>query len=98
MAQEDEDVCSWTELLPSHPLFEELKESPCKPLEDGNVLCEIRGDLFAWCQAKSAMLTTNLKRLMAYPRNPAYQVRMHTRTHTHTHTINHDLCKPTHTI
>ena len=75
MALEDAD-CAWTELLPNNPLFERLREEGCEQLENVDLMCEIRGDLFVWSQAETALLTTNLKRLMAYPEGPqVYQVR-----------------------
>lgn len=65
-----EEDCSWTELLPENPLFERLREEGCEQLENADLVCEIRGDLFVWSQANTALLTTNLKRLMAYPGEP----------------------------
>ena len=63
-----EDVVpDWTELLPRSPLFECLREEGTDLVENGNLMCEIRGDLFVWSSAKSAVLTTNLKRLKAHP-------------------------------
>ena len=64
---EDEVDCDWTELLPQNSLFEQLREEGSDVLKSGNLVCEIRGDLFVWSAAKSALLTTNLKRLKAHP-------------------------------
>ena len=61
---------SWTELLPENPIFEELRMEGDVPLKGANVMCEIRGDLFVWSQTKATLLTTNLKRLVAYPSQP----------------------------
>jgi len=61
---------SWTELLPENPIFEELRIEGDVSVNGANVMCEIRGDLFVWSQTKSALLTTNLKRLVASPSQP----------------------------
>ena len=57
----------WTDALCHNPLFEVLREEGVEPVDNGNLVCEIRGDLFVWSSAKSAVLTTNLKRLKANP-------------------------------
>ena len=62
---EDSAVLGWTDVLSQNPLFEVLGEEGVDPVNNGNLVCEIRGDLFVWCSAKSAVLTTNLKRLKA---------------------------------
>ena len=69
----------WTTALSEHPIFGELKDDCCaaEAQEDTyysvdgrvpalvNLICESRGDLFIWSEAKSALLTTNLKRIKA---------------------------------
>ena len=69
----------WTTTLSEHPIFGELKDDCCatEVQEDTyysvegrvpalvNLICESRGDLFVWSEAKSALLTTNLKRIKA---------------------------------
>ena len=65
----------WTTALSQHPIFDELKDDYCATEDsyagDGrvsapvNLICESRGDLFVWSEAKSALLTTNLKRIKA---------------------------------
>ena len=60
-------ACEWTDLLPLSPLFERLREQGTEVVKNGNLMCEIRGDLFVWSSAESAVLTTNLKRLKAHP-------------------------------
>lgn len=61
-----EEASDWTDLLPLNPLFERLREEGTDVNKNGNVMCEIRGDLFVWSSAKSAILTTNLKQLKAH--------------------------------
>ena len=72
----DENDCTWNEMLPSNPMFDRLREKDGAPVINGNILCEIRGDLFVWNDAEKVLLTTNLKRLMAYHTkdNQVYQV------------------------
>ena len=75
MSDFSEDASDWTDLLPLNPLFERLREEGADVIKNGNVMCEIRGDLFVWSSAKSAILTTNLKRLKAHPSDEqAFQV------------------------
>lgn len=62
----DENDCTWNEMLPNNPMFDRLREKDSAPVINGNILCEIRGDLFVWNDAEKVLLTTNLKRLMAY--------------------------------
>ena len=62
----DENDCAWNEMLPNNPMFDRLREKDSAPVINGNILCEIRGDLFVWNDAEKVLLTTNLKRLMAY--------------------------------
>ena len=62
----DENECTWNEMLPRNPMFDRLREKDVAPVINGNILCEIRGDLFVWNDAEKVLLTTNLKRLMAY--------------------------------
>ena len=89
----------WTNLLHLNPLFESLREDGADVVKNANLMCEIRGDIFLWSPAKSAVLTTNLKRLKAHlSEDQSFQVRtgitspihIHThtnaRTHTHIHT------------
>ena len=57
----------WVDLLPLGPLLDCLKDEGIEPVQNGNLMCETRGDLFVWSAAKSAVLTTNLKRLKAHP-------------------------------
>ena len=87
----------WTTALSQHPIFDVLKDDYCatnvtqedsyagdgRVLAPVNLICESRGDLFVWSEAKSALLTTNLKRIKASldPRRgsaaeqlPAFQV------------------------
>ena len=67
MADYDDDYeYTWNELLPSNPMFERLRKVNCPPVRNGNIICDIRGDLFVWDEAEKVLLTTNLKRLMAY--------------------------------
>ena len=72
----DENDCTWNEMLPTNPMFDRLREKDGAPVINGNILCEIRGDLFVWNDAEKVLLTTNLKRLMAYLAkvNHLYQV------------------------
>ena len=61
----------WTDVLHENPLFEVLREGGgAAPVENGNIMCEIRGDLFVWDQSQGVLLTTNLKRLKAHPTEP----------------------------
>ena len=60
------DQDNWTELLTTHPLFERLRDEKSEFVTSGNIMCEIRGDLFVWSEGKRAMLTTNMKRLKAH--------------------------------
>lgn len=62
----DENDCTWNEMLPSNPMFDKLRDKGGLPTGNANILCEIRGDLFVWSDAEKVLLTTNLKRLMAY--------------------------------
>lgn len=62
----DENDCTWNEMLPSNPMFDRLRKKDSALVINGNILCEIRGDLFVWNDAEKVLLTTNLKRLMAY--------------------------------
>ena len=62
----DENDCTWNEKLPSNPIFDQLREKGGAPVINGNILCEIRGDLFVWNDAEKALLTTNLKRLKTF--------------------------------
>lgn len=66
MAYSLEDVDTWNEMLPHNAMFDRLSERPGPPVINGNILCEIRGDLFVWSDTEKVLLTTNLKRLMAY--------------------------------
>jgi len=78
LAMEDRELEtseSWMELLPESAIFDELRAEGEEPLEGANVMCEIRGDLFVWSQSQPALLTTNLKRLVAFPNQPpSFQV------------------------
>ena len=76
---DDEPVdCPWWELLLENPLFERLREEGYEQHTPGtSLVCEVRGDLFVWSQATTALFTTNLKRIKANPGQPQYfQVRM----------------------
>ncbi len=77
MADEEyAEIENWQELLRDHPLFHYLQYSPAEAERKKNVMCEIRGDLFVWSSRDSVLLTTNLKRMVAYPtKDPIYQVR-----------------------
>ena len=67
MSDFDDAVSEWTDLLHLSPLFERLREKGTEVVKNGNLMCEIRGDLFVWSSAESAVFTTNLKRLKAHP-------------------------------
>lgn len=72
---EEVDAAHWTELLPRNPLFEELRrDGGCRRPDNASLMCEIRGDLFVWCEERKALLTTNLKRLAAHPDQQPFQV------------------------
>ena len=71
----DPELESWMEMLPGSAIFDELREEGEEPLQGANVMCDIRGDLFVWSQSQPALLTTNLKRLVAFPdQSPSFQV------------------------
>lgn len=75
MSDFGDEPSNWTDRLPQSPLFEQLREEGTDVVKNGNLVCEIRGDLFVWSAAKSAVLTTNLKRLKAHPsEEQAFQV------------------------
>ena len=63
---EDDYECTWNEILPSNPMFERLRDCNSPPVMNGNILCQVRGDLFVWSDAEKVLLTTNLKRLKAF--------------------------------
>ena len=68
----------WTGFLPRNPLFELLLEEGVDEAYNGNLMCEIRGDLFVWNQSKSVLLTTNMKRLKAHlSEDQSFQVHEH---------------------
>lgn len=63
----DDCECTWNEMLPCNPIFENLRDvKNGHPVRNGNIFCNIRGNLFVWEDTKKVLLTTNLKRLMAY--------------------------------
>lgn len=74
---------TWVEALPKHPLFKALQEDQEEEDDGGErreklLLCECRGDLFAWSPARRCLLTTNLKRLHARRDEASvFQVRSH---------------------
>lgn len=71
------DAAHWTELLPASPLFEQLRrDGGCRRSDNASLMCECRGDLFVWFEERKALLTTNLKRLMAYPDQQSFQVHL----------------------
>ena len=67
MSDYGDPASEWTDLVRLSPLFEQLREEGTEAVKNGNLMCEIRGDLFVWSSAESAVLTTNLKRLKAHP-------------------------------
>lgn len=80
MAFEEED-CHWTDMLPENPLFDRLRDNAGGALEGVSLVCAIRGDLFVWRETEKALLTTNLKRIKAYPRErQVFQVRSNTQS------------------
>ena len=75
----------WTESLPRHIIFHELRAlsssasgAGARPGEDPavtNIIGEAKGDLFVWVEDKKALLTTNLKHIKAFPTSSfKYQV------------------------
>lgn len=69
--EEEPEELSWHQLLSfNNPIFKKLRASKNIEKDKMNLMCEIRGDLFVWCNRRKAMLTTHLKRIVAKPTNP----------------------------
>ena len=71
-----ENEPSWLDLLPSKRLFAHLREkgSTLDSGTNGNTMCMIKENLFVWSQEEKALLTVNLKRLRASPKEDTFQV------------------------
>jgi len=74
-SEHGEELEAWQDLLPTNPLFKTLQLACARKFGKRNLLCEIRGDLFVWSSDSTALLTTNLKRIVAFPaKDLVYQV------------------------
>ncbi len=73
---------SWLDLLPGKKLFSHLRElgSGSTTNISGNIMCTINENLFVWSREENALLTINLKRLCAAPKDNIFQVANSKRT------------------